>query len=137
MSGHADFRPQDVNLYRPYPDEVPWDLLLLSDPDEERVHGYMDADYIRVAKYEGEAVGVYVVEPETPTVYELKNLAVHPDWRGRGLGRWLLGHAIGIAESKGGREILVRQPPGSARGLFERLGFVAEGRDYRLVLMPE
>jgi GNAT superfamily N-acetyltransferase len=137
MSGQRAFRPQDVNLYRPYPDEVPWDLLLLADQDEERVHGYLDADYIRVAKYEGEAVGVYVVVPETPTVYELKNLSIHPDWRGRGLGRWLLGHAIGIAESKGGREILVREAPRSARGLFERLGFVPEDRDLRLKLMPE
>ncbi len=137
MNGQRDFRPQDVSLYRPYPDEVPWDLLRMADPDEERVHGYLNADYMRVAKYGDEAVGVYVVVPETPTVYTLRNLSVHPDWRGRGLGRWLLGHAIGIAESKGGREIVVRGAPRGARGLFERLGFLPEGADLRLVLLPE
>lgn len=137
MSPAQPFRPQDVQLYRPYADEVPWELLLLADPDEARLHGYLDADFMRVAKYLDEAVGVYVVVPLEPTVYELKNLAVHPDWRDRGLGRWLLGHAIGIAESKGGREILVRDAPRNARGLFERLGFAPEGDDLRLVLMPE
>jgi GNAT superfamily N-acetyltransferase len=116
---------------------VPWDLLTLAEPDEERLYGYVDADYMRVAKYEDEAIGVYVIVPETVTVYQLLNIAVHPAWRGRGLGRWLLGHAIGIAESKGGREILVRNAPRDARGLFERLGFVPDGQALRLVLMPE
>jgi len=137
MSGRDGFRPQDVHLFRPYPDEVPWDLLTLAEPDEDRVHEYLDADYMRVAKYGDEAIGVYVIVPETVTVYRLMNMAVHPAWRGRGLGRWLLGHAIGIAESKGGREILVRDIPRGARGLFERFGFAPDGQHLRLMLTPE
>lgn len=139
MSGRDDFRPQDIDIYRPYPDEIPWELLRLADPDENRVVDYADADYMRVAKVDDEAVGVYVVQALNPTVYELRNLAVAPAWRNRGLGRWLLGHAIGIAESKGGREILLRHAPRKARwrGLFERTGFVASGDDLLLVLTPE
>lgn len=139
MTDRADFRPQDVNIYRPYPDEVPWDLLLLADPDEQRVLEYAEADYMRVAKVDDEAVGVYVVQALSPTVYELRNLVVAPAWRRRGLGRWLLGHAIGIAESKGGREIVLRRVPRAAgwRRLFERTGFVASGEDLLLVLAPE
>jgi GNAT superfamily N-acetyltransferase len=132
-----DFRPQDVNLYRPYPDEVPWELLLLAEPDEERLQSYLDAEYMRVAKFEDEAVGVYVIVPQSGTVYELKNLSIAPGWQRKGLGRWLLGHAIGIAESKGGREILVRDAPRGVRGLFERFGFQPEGPDLRLRLIPE
>ena len=142
-----EFKPQDVNIYRPYPDDIPWELLLLADPDESRIYEYADADYMRVAKLEDESIGVYVVRALSPTVYELCNLAVAPAWRRRGLGRWLLGHAIGIAESKGGREIVVsipvpgggHAPPPSAgwRGLFERTGFVAGDRELRLVLTPE
>ncbi len=139
MRDRDDFRPQDVNIYRPYPDEIPWELLLLADPDENRVHEYADADFMRVAKVDDEAVGVYVVQALEATVYELRNLSVAPAWRRRGLGRWLLGHAIGIAESKGGREIVLRRAPRTAswRGLFERTGFVASGEDLLLVLAPE
>jgi GNAT superfamily N-acetyltransferase len=121
-----DFRPQDVEIFRPYSDEIPWELLANA-----------DADYIRVAKFADEAIGAYVIEPESPTCYVLKNLAVDAAWRRRGLGRWLLGHAIGISESKGAREILARSVPRGARGLFERTGFQPEGEDLRLVLLPE
>ena len=129
------FRPQHAKVFRPYPDEVPWELLRLADPDEDRVVGYLDADFMRVAKVDDEAVGVYVIKALTPTCYELLNLAVAPAYRKQGLGRWLLGHAIGIAESKGGREIVIRGTP--ERGLFQRTGFKVEGDSLRLVLMPE
>lgn len=135
MAGTAEFRPQDARIYRPYPDEIPWELLALADTDEERVHGYADADLMRVAKLGDETVGVYVIRRLEPTVYELCNLAVAPARRRRGLGRWLLGHAVGIAEAKGGREIRVRNTP--AKGLFARFGFAAAGPDLVLVLSPE
>lgn len=135
MTGRKRFRPQDLPLFRPYPDEIPWDLLALADPDQDRVFGYADADLMRVAKLDDEVVGVYVLERLAPTVYRLCNLAVIPACRGRGLGSWLLGHAIGIAESRGGREILVKEAP--LDGLFRRFGFTSRDGDLRLVLMPE
>ena len=132
-----DFRPQDVEIFRPYSDEIPWELLALAEQDEAQLLANADADFIRVAKYQDEAIGAYVIEPETPTCYVVRNLAVDQAWQRRGLGRWLLGHAIGISESKGAREILARSVPRAARGLFERTGFQSEGDDLRLVLMPE
>ncbi len=137
MTDGSSFRAQDVEIYRPYPDEIPWDLLALAEADEGRLLETADADYIRVAKYEDKAIGAYVIEPESDTRYVLTSLVVAPAWRQRGLGRWLLGHAIGISESKGAREILIRQPPGRARGLFERTGFQAEESGLRLRLLPE
>ena len=142
-SAPGDFRPQDVQIFRPYPDEIPWELLRLADADEEPVFDYVDADYMRVAKHHDEPVGVYVVRALGPTVFELCNLSVAMPFRRKGLGRWLLGHAIGISESKGAREILVRGAP--LRGLFERTGFVQRpaapgtGRspELLLVLTPE
>ena len=141
MSEPTQFRPQDVNVYRPYPDEIPWDLLLAADSDEERVYGYAEADYMRVAKYRDVAIGVYVVrvlEPPPgldPIRFELCNLSVALPYRHKGLGRWLLGHAIGISESKGAREILLTGTP--LRGLFQRAGFISTGADLLLLLTPE
>ena len=133
--GKEDFRPRDARIHRPYPDEIPWELLLAADPDETRVYGYADADFMRVAKHAEEAIGVYVVRSLSPTVFELCNLSVDAHYRGRGLGRWLLGHAIGLSESKGAREILVRDAV--LRGLFARAGFIASGADLLLLLTPE
>lgn len=90
---------------------------------------------MRVAKHQGEVIGVYVIEPVDPLRYRLLELAVAPGYRGKGLGRWLLGHAIGLAESKGAREILVRGQ--TSRRFFATVGFEADGADLKLVLEPE
>jgi GNAT superfamily N-acetyltransferase len=129
------FRPQDTSIYRPYPDEIPWELLRIADADENRVYDYVDADYMRVAKYADEPVGVYVIRSLTPTSYELCNLSIDAGFRNKGLGRWLLGHAIGLAETKGGREMLVRDTP--MRGLFRQVGFVTREADLLFTLTPE
>jgi ribosomal protein S18 acetylase RimI-like enzyme len=135
MADLKDFRGQDATLFRPYSDEIPWELLLLGDPDEERVAGYVDTDYMRVAKDGDEVAGVYVVEAVTPTRYALLNLVVAPAYRRKGLGAWLLGHAIGLSESKGAREIIV--PGVRPRTFFSRVGFAANGSDLLLTLTPE
>jgi GNAT superfamily N-acetyltransferase len=135
MSGLEDFRARDATIYRPYRDEIPWDLLLLADPDEDRVAEYADADYMRVAKHGDAVAGVYVVEAIAPTCFSLRNLVVAPGYRGKGLGRWLLGHAIGLSESKGAREILI--PDTRPRALFSRVGFQPDGSGLLLQLTPE
>jgi GNAT superfamily N-acetyltransferase len=131
MTTHRDFTLKDIDVFRPYPDEIPYDLLELAGAGAEQA----DADLMRVAKLDGEAVGVYQLRVQNPTCYELVALAVEPGCRQRGLGRWLLGHAIGIAESKGGRVIRIRGR--KTRGLLTRTGFVAEGDALVLRLTPE
>ena len=128
MSG---FRPRDARIFRPYPDEIPWELL----PDDAAKVGYRDDARMRVAKLGAEVIGVYVIEPVNELCYRVLELAVAPGYRSHGLGRWLLGHAIGLAESKGAREILVRGQ--SRRRFFAGIGFVEDGADLKLVLTPE
>ena len=130
-----DFKPRDASIYRPYPDEVPWELLSSADGDEDRVRGYADIDYMRVAKHRDQVVGVYVVQALEPTRYALKALVVTENYRRRRLGSWLLGHAIGLAESKGAREIEV--PGAPLRGFFRRVGFEETSSGLLLVLTPE
>lgn len=129
------FEPRAVDIFRPYPDEIPWQLLLQADADEHRVRQYADPDWTRIAKFDGDVVGVYVVRANTPLEYQILNLAVAAPYRGKGLGSWLLGHAIGISESKGAREIVTM---GFAQtSLFARVGFEPAGEQARLTLTPE
>lgn len=129
------FSARDATIYRPYTDEIPWDLLLEADPDERRVRAYTDPDLIRVAKYEGVAVGAYVIRPLSAIRTELCTLVVSKPFRRAGLGRWLLGHAIGLTETRGGREIFVAGVP--LRGLFARTGFKVVDGGLLFELTPE
>lgn len=146
------FRPGDVRIYRPYPDEIPWELFNGSGsetaidrgraadevPAAETLIAAIDRNYLRVARYQGELVGGYAIRPLDPVSFELLMLVVAAPYRRRGVGRWLLGHAIGLAETKGGREIVTARPGASrARALLEANGFRADPAGLRLVLTPE
>jgi len=127
----SGFQLRDVRIFRPYPDEIPWELLHGDASDRD----YPESAQMRVAKLGAEVIGVYVVEPEEALRYRLLDLVVAPGYRGHGLGRWLLGHAIGLTESRGGRELLVRGR--APRRFFASVGFEPDGTDLRLVLTPE
>ncbi len=119
--------PRQVPIHRPYPDEVPWSLLADG-------CAAADLDLMRVAKFDGEVIGVYAVEKVSALHYRITALAVAERHRRQGLGRWLLGHAIGICESKGAREISA--PPAGSR-LLARCGFEPTDAGHRLRLTPE
>lgn len=129
------FQAKSADIYKPYPDEVPWELLLEGDPDETRIGGYLDQELIRVAKFRGEVVGVYVVKPLDATRFQLANIAVAEGFRGKGLGHWLLRHAIGLAETKGAREIIVSGA--RTQSFFKKHGFEPAGSNLLLTLTPE
>jgi N-acetylglutamate synthase-like GNAT family acetyltransferase len=128
-------RPRHLETFRPWDHEMPWDLLLSVDADRAILEQVVALELVRVAKLEGRIVGAYGIRPQTPTCYELVTLVVEEGWRGRAFGRWLLGHALGLAESRGGREVLVRGQHHAA--FLQRFGFEPSGSDLRLELTPE
>lgn len=131
------FRPSDVRIYRPYPDEVPWELF--ASADESLLREAMDRSLLRVGKLGGEVLGAYALLPRGATGFELIALVVADAWRRRGLGRWLLGHAIGLAETKGGREIAAAGAglDHAARRFLASAGFEPHEHGMRLLLTPE
>lgn len=123
------FEPRDARVLRPYPEEIPWDLLLDADPSRQRIESYLTDEFTRVAKFDDEVIGVYVLARHDPITFELMNIAVRSDFQGKGLGRRLLGHAIGLAESKGARFIDVGTGNSSfaALAFYQRSGFRVVG----------
>lgn len=57
------------------------------------------------------------------------NLAVHPDWRGRGLGKRLLGKVLELAVGEGARYATLEVRPSNyiAKRLYSSLGFEVVG----------
>ena len=66
------------------------------------------------------------------------NLAVHPDARRRGLGRFLLGIALARAVRAGARRVLleVRAGNAAARALYTECGFVPLGQRKQYYVDP-
>jgi GNAT superfamily N-acetyltransferase len=64
----------------------------------------------------------------------VSNVAVHPDWQGRGIGRALLEASLDFAQDHGGTWVVlqVRDSNSSARNLYESLGFQPIGQVRRL-----
>lgn len=120
----ANVSYRDVDIYPPYPHEDPADLV---GPAE-------DGELVRVAKLDGRVVGAYRLIRTAETRFAIKALVVDEKYRGYGIGRWLLGHAIGIAELKGGRVI---DAPLAAERFFAMAGFEPAGDTVRLSLQPE
>lgn len=98
-------------------------------------------DVLRVAKLGELIIGCYAMHEPTPIdeqvarIFSLAMVMVEPNYQGNGVGRWLVGHAIGVAETKGGRH-LAAQFAGPA-DFFRGLGFQVTAAGFRFDMYPE
>ena len=76
------------------------DLLLLADEEQAMIARYLDRGEM-IALYDGGLRGVCVVTKEGEGLYELQNIAVAPEHRGRGYGRALILHVLERYRSQG------------------------------------
>jgi ribosomal-protein-alanine N-acetyltransferase len=72
----------------------------------------------------------YVCLWEIGDEIHITNVAVHPDWRRRGIGRTLLSHILDDARRRGIRMVALEVRPSNreARPLYESFGFRVVGR---------
>ena len=98
-------------------------------------------DVLRVAKVAECIIGCYamhertLIDDQVSRTFVLAMVMVEPNYQGNGVGRWLVGHAIGVAETKGGRH-LVAELAGPA-AFFTGLGFLSTAGGYRFDMHPE
>ncbi|MBL6813884.1 MAG: GNAT family N-acetyltransferase [Pseudomonadales bacterium] len=98
-------------------------------------------DVLRVAKLGEQIIGCYamheptLVDDQVERTFLLAMVAVEPNYRSNGVGRWLVGHAIGVAETKGGRH-LAAQLAGPA-AFFIGLGFHTTAEGFQFDMYPE
>ncbi len=83
---------------------------------------------IEVARADGRIIG-YCAFWRIFDEAHINNFAVHPDWRRRGVGRALLGHALAQAAALGAPKatLEVRASNAAAIALYEAGGFVRAG----------
>jgi GNAT superfamily N-acetyltransferase len=92
---------------------------------------------LRVAKLQEQIIGCYAMSMPSggSSDYRLAMVSVVEEFRRNGVGRWLVGHAIGVAESRGGRELLASLPGPEA--FFRGLGFAGGSGQFRFAMIPE
>ena len=112
---------RDIEVFKPYPNELPDALLEAEGLDEDATSKWFDAETLRIAKIGAEVLGAYAMDRIDEVNFELHGVVVAHNVRKQGLGRWLVGHAIGVAESKGGRHLHTHTMGGSR--IFQKLGF--------------
>ena len=134
MKPKLNFRT--VEVFRPYVDAFPEELLLAEEMPEALITRWTEAEIVRVAKFGEYVAGIYALD-RTPDPYwfQLHGVIIAHPQRHRGLGTWLTGHAIGVAESKGGRHLTLPSAGGSR--CFSRIGFVRHDGGLRFDLIPE
>ncbi|OXS75814.1 GNAT family N-acetyltransferase [Domibacillus enclensis] len=122
-------------------EKPPIDLLLLADPSEKIIKGYIGRGACFVAENDNRVVGVYVLLPTRPETVELVNVAVLPDQQGKGLGKALIGHAVRTAQEDGYKIIEVGTGNSGIGqlALYQKCGFRITGvdRDFFVKHYPE
>jgi ribosomal protein S18 acetylase RimI-like enzyme len=111
----------------------PWITLGRTTEQALRILADRDVQEVYVAVHEGDVVGFLILVLKGAFIGYIRTVAVHADWRSRGLGRRL----IWFAEERIFREspnvfLCVSSFNPRARALYERLGYktVGELHDY-------
>ena len=112
-------------------EEYPLSLLLLADPSQEIVEGYIRRGQCFVAERTSQIVGVYVLIDTRPQTVELVNVAVAEEERGKGIGKRLVCHAIETARRMDCRTMEVGTGNSSVGqlALYQKCGFRIVGVD--------
>ncbi len=75
-------------------------LLLIGDESEPMIDRYLDRGTLYVGFADESPIAVCVTSHGPDNMVEVKNLAVHPDFRRTGIGRLMLRHAEGLNPGK-------------------------------------
>jgi len=106
-------------------EEIPYHLLLLADETIEAIDKYISTSEIYLLEQDDKMIAVYALWPLSKQQIEIKNIAVHEDYQGRGIGRFLLKDAENKAKERGYREIIIGTPDSAIKQLsiYKKAGF--------------
>ena len=109
----------------------PMNLLLMADPSEEVVKGYLDRGCTYVMEDNNQVIGAYVLLPTRPKTMELVNIAIAEEFEGKGIGKKLVNDAIRQAKDKGYITLEVGTGNSSISQLafYQKCGFRITGVD--------
>lgn len=104
---------------------IPYDLLLLADPSREKIDEYLPDSISYIYEVADIIVGIYILIKTSPDTFEIKNIAVHENYQGKGLGKRLINHAIEVVKEKEGTVLEIGTGNSSINqlALYQKCGF--------------
>ncbi|MCY1691372.1 GNAT family N-acetyltransferase [Exiguobacterium sp. SL14] len=117
-------------------EKSPMELLLVADPSPKIVETYLKRGHCFVAERNDQLIGVYVLLPTRPQTIEIVNIAVAEMHQGKGVGKYLLQHAITTAQTMGYATIEIGTGNSSIGqlALYQKCGFRIVGVDMNFFL---
>jgi len=116
-------------------------LLLLADPSMKQINSYLKSGLCYIGFNDDITVGAYVLLQKTNTLAEIANIAVYPEFQGKGYGKALLLDAIENARSNGFTTIKICTGNSSINqlALYQKCGFRMAhiDCDYFVINYPE
>ncbi|WP_428660521.1 GNAT family N-acetyltransferase [Runella sp.] len=88
-------------------DEIPYDLLLLSDDTIKAIDKNLNNGECYLAKYQEKTVAVFILKVVQDDSIEIKNIAVTEELQGKGIGTILIDFIIENAKKRGFEKVLV------------------------------
>lgn len=104
---------------------IPYDLLLLADPSKEKIDEYLNGGSNYIYEVAGIIVGVCVYKEVSKDVFEIMNIAIHPEYQGRGLAKKFINFVIDKVKEINAKELLIGTGNSSINqlALYQKCGF--------------
>lgn len=108
---------------------IPWKLLLDADPSKKVVEEYLIDGKLYGAYLKEKLIGEFVLVKLSNTVWELKNIAVDKEYRGKGFGKKMIIDAIEKAKDFAAKSIEVGTGNSSLGNIaiYKKCGFKITG----------
>lgn len=98
---------EEILINKTTNEQIPYDLLLLSDDTIEAINKNLDKGELFVAKINDETIAAFILKVIAVDSIEIKNIAVLENQQGKGIGTTLLSYITANATQRGFKKLLV------------------------------
>ncbi|MBS1731323.1 MAG: GNAT family N-acetyltransferase [Bacteroidetes bacterium] len=102
-----ELKPEIQILKANKSNEIPYDLLLLSDDTKEAINKNLNKGELYIAKKNDEIIASFILKIIEKETIEIKNIAVTEKLQGKGYGTKLLNFIIDSSENRGFKKLIV------------------------------
>ena len=116
---------EKIDIYEINPLNTPMNLLLMADPSFNSINSYIKASRVLVARKKSAIIGLIVFLKRTQEEYEVMNLAVEENNRGKGIAKRFLKAGDSKMVPLGAKKLIIGTRNSSIEklGLYQRFGF--------------
>lgn len=119
-----------ISIHKAHQNEqIPYDLLLLSDDTREAIDKNLNNGELFLAEMNNEIVAAFILKITEKETIEIKNIAVSENQQGNGIGTALLKYIISISTQRGFKDLIVGTCDLCTKEIefYKKSGFVITG----------